>query len=269
MTRTSLNAMLALCASVTLVLHIGTLGIATAGDCGSTTQVPGSNYTLTEDWTTATDVRPCFRMESGRDLNLNGFQIKCTKPSGSCSIAVQCAAANSIIQSTEDDDGTHIDVDGPFQTAIQDCSQVQDLVINNNETAISSLANDADKIRRNAIIQCGTRCIDADMQDDADRIEDNFLKPGTGRGIRITGKASGNGPAVQQNVIFNFGTVGIEGDSTHYRVQDNVIAGNAAGADAIAVTGSPTSLVCEDDAECDCDVNAIDAPVTCLGSVFP
>jgi hypothetical protein len=74
---------------------------------------------------------------------------------------------------------------------------------------------------------------------------------------------------VWKNVILNYSTAGIEGNSTVYRIDKNVIAGAGTSTDAIAVSGSPTSEVCEDDLECDCDLNAIDAPVACLGTVFP
>ena len=240
-----------------------------AGDCSNVTQTPSGSYTLSEDWTTNSDVRPCFRMEAGRNLNLNGYQIKCTKASGACSIAVQCADNGSLVKSSKNSDGGHIDIDGPFDVALQNCTTVQNMVINNANTAVSSLSN-ADKISGNVITKCNTRCIDAQMTDDTDRVENNFISPGTGRGIQIKGKTSGTlGPLVWKNVIMNYSTAGIEGNSTVYRIDKNLIAGAGASTDAIAVSGSPTSEVCEDDAECDCDLNAIDAPVVCLGTVLP
>jgi hypothetical protein len=136
---------------------------------------------------------------------------------------------------------------------------------------VESRDNDADVVINNVVLGSETACIDAVMTDNTDVIRDNVCVANGGDGIRIEGRTSPDGPQVHKNIVRGYGDDGIVGDDSHYRVLDNVIIDPLSGShDAIDVGGDAVTddNVCEDDPVCECDLNAIEAPVECLEFLF-
>ncbi len=230
---------------------------ADAASCAST-QTKASNYTLTEDWTAGS--QPCFDMQSGADLNLNGYTI-----SGGSNVAVKCTDNNSTVYSSKANDGDHVDISGGFSIGVQNCNVVKNLVIEGSATAISSMSN-ADLVFGNVLRDCSTLCIDATMTSNSDRIYDNYIEPAGGDGVRIVGPSSGDGPRVDHNVFRDF-DLGIENTgTTKCRIQDSVLADGIGGSTPISVGSgcSITNVACEADTDCSCDLDDLLEATTCL-----
>lgn len=250
-------------------LTLGVLGVpvltstAYAASCAST-QIISSNYSLSSDWTTNSNLAPCFELRNGADLNLNGFSITCT---GACSTAVKCDTSASKVKSTVNGDADHIDISGPFAIGVEDCTDVEDVAIDGAATAVSSNANDPDAISGNRLTNCSSRCIDATMTENSDRITENIIIANGGDGIRVVGKTTSSGPKVDHNLIQR-ADVGIQlTGSTYMRVEDNVLVECEGSCDPIdtGTNVTTTNNVCETDSKCACELDAALAPLgTCL-----
>ena len=215
----------------------------------------------------------CVELEQGKNLNTNGFTITCTNGSG-CGHAVLCDPTDqnneaSVVFSSKSNDGGHVDLSGPFTSAVEDCGQVKDLKIVGATTGIQfdDANSDGKKYFRN-VLEDVTIGVSVKMGDNTDRVHDNRIDA-TGIGVVAIGSSSGSGPRVDHNVIRGFDTSGIfNNDSSHLRIEDNVLVdrGDDA-AEALDVSSANASFdnnVCEVDSDCDCELDELTAPVSCL-----
>ena len=162
-----------------------------ASSCaGGNQQIVTSNRTLSQDWETADDDAQCFILRNGANLKLNGYSISCTD--SSCSTAIVCDDAGSVVQSGSHNDGDHVDIDGPFDVGVEDCTQVKDLLIDGSSVGVESRETDADLVINNVIRGSDVACIDAVMEENNDAVRDNVCLAAGGDGVRIEGRSSGD-----------------------------------------------------------------------------
>ncbi len=230
----------------------------------STTQVHTSNHTMTADYVSA-GIVPCFEMRSGANLNMNGHTITCT--AGSCpATAVSCTSDGSVVQDTSaGHDGAIL---GPWDVGTEGCSSVKKILIDGPDVAIDMVPEDGrtNAIVSNVIKNCSDVCIDAEMEDALDKIEDNRIEPGGGDGIHIDGRSRANGPRIRDNVLVGY-DVGIldSAASDYVRIDHNLMLD---GTDPLSITSSNVTFsqnVCEEsEADCACSLEDVTNPVDCF-----
>ncbi|HYC56521.1 MAG TPA: hypothetical protein VEL28_16445 [Candidatus Binatia bacterium] len=248
---------------------------AAVNNCGTIS----ANTSLSGDVTVSGTVGPCFQITGGADLNLNGHKIKCPlnmdgTPNCPQHAAIECSTSgsnhvNSIVQGGA--------IDGNFPTAVVDCGTVKEVKITGATNGISwtGTSNGKDYLR-NVIQLAGTTGIGINMSlaDADDAINDNRIDGG-GTGIKISGRSQANGPRVYENVIRGYTSYGVLNvDTSHVRLEDNVIIEGLAGSDPISVQSTNfvrTDIVCEKDklaggesSKCNCELDTYAVPDDCF-----
>ncbi len=224
-------------------------------DCSETIVVnaqTGGNSSYGEgqhEFHTSSTTQPCFRLEDGYDLDLNGNTITCDG-AAPCAAAVVGTAPGSVLEG-----GT---IDGDFATCVANVFEVVGVTFRGCRTAIFGEAGLTKKIWKNVLRgEGGAVGIDADINMSLGFIKSNLIS-GYATAIRFSGTSTGTGPMVSRNVIADFDT-GVESlDQTRGRIESNLFCQANLGADALSYGASKalSSNSCCNDEETACQTVA-------------
>jgi len=196
---------------------------AHAYDCGANPVLSTGNITLTENWTTNNATTACIRLQSGHDVNLNGYKITCTNASG-CANAIGGVTGNtgSVVY-----DGK---IEGPFNDAVRAfIDEVRSLTIDGADYAIHGAY--FHKVHKNVLVNVRNGIVGGFTANNLDFASDNFVAVDPdalfpdGIGIDLVGGASGSqvGPQIKHNYVEGY-RIGIQ-DWTfdNMRITENFI----------------------------------------------
>ena len=167
-------------------------------NCGTNPVLSVSDIQATQNFETNSATTPCITLQNGYDLDLNGFSIICTNPTG-CAEAVKGASGISPGQSVVGP-GT---ISGKFSRGIFGLiEEVRGVTIDG--ATIGMQVQLTKKVHKNVIINVPEEGIIAMLSGATlDSIDNNFISlsgtTGDGAIVASGGATSGNGSKIEKN----------------------------------------------------------------------